>query len=378
MAKDWITGRSWARGSSSSPFAMAALGFLQAMQQNQRRDEDKAEQERMMQQEEAMEKVKQGREMLYKVMALDPSLVVDPQFAQYVQTGDYAGGTSYLSGNGWKPKTAEEKLSLVDQMDNQVLEWQQKDPSGASWPSSVKNYATYKHKLFAEEKGPSWKTQLTDYGGAGKRVVRYNDEGGMEVFGPNGWQATTEIPGKPPSNGGGGGGGGGKGDDKEPNGLKRTDMDSVERWLFGGGYDPISGTMSPSWLDSMKKGKRPLTSVLAGIKNRYGSNPGLYNYAVSRVMGDPMSPYYGEGAPPPQPSPQPEPAPIPAKEPTVAGTEPTPKPQTKPSPTYWGLGTQFQEDNRIPIARAKYNALIVKANGDQRLIAQIKMKYRPE
>ena len=130
MAKDWITGRSWARGSSSSPFAMAALGFLQAMQQNQRRDEDKAEQERMMQQREAMEKVRQGREMLYKVMALDPSLVVDPQFAQYVQTGDYAGGTSYLSGNGWKPKTVEEKLSLETQLDNEVAGWMQKDPTG--------------------------------------------------------------------------------------------------------------------------------------------------------------------------------------------------------------------------------------------------------
>jgi hypothetical protein len=110
MAKDWITGRSWARGSSSSPFAMAALGFLQAMQQNQRRDEDKAEQERMMQQREAMAKIQQSRTLMEKMAQLDPALWGDQGFV----TAWNAGDNTYLAKSGWKPPVSTQKPEFID------------------------------------------------------------------------------------------------------------------------------------------------------------------------------------------------------------------------------------------------------------------------
>jgi hypothetical protein len=99
MAKDWITGRSWARGSSSSPFAMAALGFLQAMQQNQRRDEVEKQRQEMIDERKALEQVKTGRELLEKMAQLDPTLWAHQDFTKWWMTGD----TLAYAQSGLKP-----------------------------------------------------------------------------------------------------------------------------------------------------------------------------------------------------------------------------------------------------------------------------------
>lgn len=290
MAKDWITGRSWnTGGGGGSPFAMAAIGLLQALQNNRREDERKEEYERMMQEKKAMQEIEYGRSRLDKIMALDPSLIMDNDFNAFYQTGDWTGAGRYLGGKGWAPKTEAEKLSLVDQMDNQVLEWQQKDPTGKTWPVTIRNYANGKYKFFPEPELPDAPKTINADG----RVKQWNGKTGQwEAIGLSEGSLNRAKPSVSRN-----------GDGTDPDALKRTDMDAVERWLFSGSYDPMRNIFTPGWLKVMGDKKQSWEVVKKGILNRFGATPWLAKYAIQRAQGDPSSPFYTDDTVPPPPPP---------------------------------------------------------------------------
>lgn len=111
MAKDWITGRSWnTGGGGGSPFAMAAIGLLQALQNNRREDERKEEYERMMQEKKAMQEIQTGRTLMERIAQMDPALWGDQGFVDAWKAGD----TTYLAKSGWKPPASTQKPEFID------------------------------------------------------------------------------------------------------------------------------------------------------------------------------------------------------------------------------------------------------------------------
>lgn len=236
-----------------------------------------------------MQEIEYGRSRLDKIMALDPSLIMDNDFNAFYQTGDWTGAGRYLGGKGWAPKTEAEKLSLVDQMDNQVLEWQQKDPTGKTWPLSVRNYANGKYKFFPEPELPDAPKTINADG----RVKQWNGKTGQwEVIG----LSEGSLNRAKPSGGGGGGGGGGK--EKEPKALTRADLDSISRAVLGG-RDVYGGVTQG--LVNMLGTAEELDEALV---QTYGDIPAALAYARKQAFDNPASKkYYGKhpGAPKPTP-----------------------------------------------------------------------------
>ena len=113
MAKDWITGRSWnTGGGGGSPFAMAAIGLLQALQNNRREDERKEEYERMMQEKKAMQEIQTGRTLMERIAQMDPALWGDQGFVDAWKAGD----TTYPAKIGWKPPVQAEEVDYEKQV----------------------------------------------------------------------------------------------------------------------------------------------------------------------------------------------------------------------------------------------------------------------
>ncbi len=287
--KDWLTGQSLER-EGPNPIA----GFLSGLMQAQAGKQQQADEDRRLQQEQAMTQIKEGRTMLEKAAQLDPTLWGDTGFM-----GAWQGGqVDYLAKNGWKPKTPEETKTLKEQFDEQVSQWYAQDPTGKTWPDALKGYATKSMGLFSASTEDEGKISLIDWG-TGKRVARTTSKG-LEIQDEKGqWVPFTGItPGKPSGGGGGGGGGG-----KDPEEIKRTDMDAVERWLFSGSYDPMKNIFTPGWLKVMGDQKKDWNTVKKGILSRYRSTPWLANYAIQRAQGDPTSPFYTDDTVPPPPPP---------------------------------------------------------------------------
>lgn len=184
MAKDWITGRSWnTGGGGGSPFAMAAIGLLQALQNNRREDERKEEMERMMQEKKAMQEIQTGRTLMERIAQMDPALWGDQGFVDAWKAGD----TTYPAKIGWKPQQAAEVVEEPD------------------YEKTFKQNA-YKKLQAGEELTEQEKIALklaampsTGYGTASEGAVIYNRSTGQPTM-KN--QKTFR-----PSGGGGGGGG---------------------------------------------------------------------------------------------------------------------------------------------------------------------------
>lgn len=301
--KDWLTGQPLER-QGPNPIA----GFLAGLMQAQAGKQQQEDAQRREQQKMAMMQIQEGRTLLEKAAQMDPALWGDERFITSWKTGDVAG----LAG-WWKPPATAKTYDDQNVGGNIV----RLDPETG----------TYKTVYEGKPAAPEYKYVMLPWGN-GQKQGRVGPNG-YEVQDSKGqWVPFSGVtPGKPekPSP---------NPNKKDPEELKRTDMDAVERWLFSGSYDPIKGIFSPGWLKVMGDQKKDWNTVKAGILNRFGDTPWLANYAIKRAQGDPTSPYYtGGGA---------------------------------------------SQDTRKAIPKAQFDSMVAKANGDPALIAQIQAKYRPE